>query len=115
VPPLYRKSRTLRYTRVKDSADARQLLASFFDGLCGAVVGVIAIIAAQILKSSVEGSPRNDELGGLNSAALNRISHTGSAAVIYVVSLGVLYKFTNKFTPLLLLVSGAVAGQMIFV
>jgi hypothetical protein len=35
--------------------------------------------------------------------------------VIYVVSLGVLYKFTNKFTPLLLLVSGAVAGQMIFV
>ncbi|KAH8764025.1 chromate transporter [Hyaloscypha finlandica] len=92
-----------------------KLLASFFDGLCGAVVGVIAIIAAQILKSSVEGSPRNDELGGLNSAALSRISHTGSAAVIYVVSLGVLYKFTNKFTPLLLLVSGAVAGQMIFV
>ena len=115
MPPLYRKSRTLRYTRVKDSADARQLLASFFDGLCGAVVGVIAIIAAQILKSSVEGSPRNDELGGLNGAALSRISHTGSAAVIYVVSLGVLYKFTNKFTPLLLLVSGAVAGQMIFV
>ncbi|PMD63856.1 chromate transporter [Hyaloscypha bicolor E] len=92
-----------------------KLLASFFDGLCGAVVGVIAIIAAQILKSSVEGSPRNDELGGLNSAARSRISHTGSAAVIYVVSLGVLYKFTNKYTPLLLLVSGAVAGQIIFV
>jgi hypothetical protein len=49
------------------------------------------------------------------SATLNRISHTGSAAVLYVVALGVLYKFTNKYTPLLLLAGGAVAGQFIFV
>jgi hypothetical protein len=78
-------------------------------------VGVIAIIAAQILKSSVEGSPRKEEQGGSVSATLSRISHTGSAAVIYVVSLSVLYKITNKYTPLLLLASGAVAGQFIFV
>ncbi|CAI6085642.1 unnamed protein product [Clonostachys chloroleuca] len=32
-----------------------KFLASFFDGLCGAVIGVIAIIAAQILKASIEG------------------------------------------------------------
>ena len=78
-------------------------------------MGVIAIIAAQILKSSVEGSPRKEEIGGSVNAALSRIAHTGSAAVIYVVALGVLYKFTNKYTPLLLLASGAVAGQFIFV
>jgi len=63
----------------------------------------------------VEGSPGKEELSGLMSATLNRISHTGSAAVLYVVALGVLYKFTNKYTPLLLLAGGAVAGQFIFV
>ncbi|CZR66787.1 uncharacterized protein PAC_16688 [Phialocephala subalpina] len=92
-----------------------KLLASFFDGLCGSVIGVIAIIAAQILKNSVEGSPRKEELVGSVNAALGRISHTGSAAVLYLLALGVLYKFTNKYTPLLLLACGAVAGQFIFV
>jgi hypothetical protein len=75
---------------------------------------VIAIIAAQILQSSVEGSPRKEELAGSINATLSRISHTGSAAVLYLVALGVLYKFTNKYTPLLLLACGAVGGQFIF-
>ncbi|OBT48117.1 hypothetical protein VE00_01030 [Pseudogymnoascus sp. WSF 3629] len=92
-----------------------KLLASFFDGLCGSVVGVIAIIAAQILQSSIEGSPGKEELGGSINATLSRISHTGSAAVLYLLALGVLYKFTNKYTPLLLLACGAVGGQFIFV
>lgn len=78
-------------------------------------MGVIGIIAAQILKSSVEGSPRKEELVGSINATLSRVSHTGSAAVLYIVALGVLYKFNNKYTPLLLLASGAVAGQFIFV
>jgi hypothetical protein len=32
-----------------------QFLVSFFDGLCGSVVGVITTIAMQIHKASVEG------------------------------------------------------------
>jgi hypothetical protein len=89
-----------------------QVLSAFFDGLCGAVVGIIGIIAAQILKSSVEGA-------ALKSADLAetyaRISQVGPAAVLYLIALGVLYKFTNKYTALLLLAAGAVAGQFIFV
>jgi chromate transport protein ChrA len=36
-----------------------KFLASFFDGLCGAVIGIIAVISFQILKPSVEGNERN--------------------------------------------------------
>jgi hypothetical protein len=40
---------------------------------------------------------------------------SASAAVLYVVTLAALYKFTNKYTPLLLVVIGAIAGQFLFV
>ena len=92
----------------------RQFLSDFFDGLCGAVVGVIAIIAAQILKSSVEGSAshRADETV---TQAYAQISQVGPAAVLYLIGLAVLYRFTNKYTVVLLLLAGAVAGQFIFI
>ncbi|KAI9786685.1 MAG: hypothetical protein M1839_006236 [Geoglossum umbratile] len=91
-----------------------ELLSDFFDGLCGAVIGVIAIIAVQILKSSVEGSPRTGENGSV-SIALERISQSGAAVVLYILALAVLYRFTNKYTPLVLLASGVIAGQFLFV
>jgi hypothetical protein len=69
------------------------------------VVGVIGIIAVQILKSSVQGSAKNVE----------QAAQSGTAAVLYIVALAVLYKFTNKYTSLLLLACGAIAGQFIFV
>lgn len=91
-----------------------QILSVFFDGLCGAVVGVIAIIAAQILKSSVEGSTSHptDET---TAQAYGRISQVGPAAVLYLLGLAVLYKFNNKYTAVLLLIAGAIAGQFLFV
>jgi chromate transport protein ChrA len=91
-----------------------KVLASFFDGLCGSVIGVIAIIAAQILKASVEGS--TDKFKEKPPAeAISMAVQTGPAAVLYVLGLAVLYKFTNKYTALLLLVFAAVAGQFLFV
>jgi hypothetical protein len=42
-------------------------------------------------------------------------TQVGPAAVLYMLALGVLYKFTNKYTPLLLVIMGAVAGQFLFV
>ncbi|KAJ9145203.1 Chromate transport protein [Coniochaeta hoffmannii] len=91
-----------------------KFLASFFDGLCGSVIGVIAVIAAQILKASVEGSldrVRDKTLG----EAITATAQVGPAAVLYVLALAVLYKFTNKYTALLLVIVGAVAGQFLFV
>jgi len=89
-------------------------LADFFDGLCGAVIGVIAIIAAQLLKSSVEGSAKKGEEGNLK-AITARLSQGPASAVLYIVGLAVLYKFTNKYATLLLLASGALAGQFLFI
>jgi hypothetical protein len=73
---------------------------------------VIAIIALQTLHSSLEVS------GSMTAAALpDNVINAGSAsaAVLYVVALAALYKFTNKYTPLLLVAVGAIAGQFLFV
>tara|TARA_R110002060_G_scaffold20331_1_gene27687 strand:+ start:262 stop:471 length:210 start_codon:yes stop_codon:yes gene_type:complete len=69
------------------------------------VIGVIAIIAVQILDASVHGEPKT----------LLEAANSGLAAVIYVLALAILYKFTNKWTPLVLLACGAIAGQFLFV
>ncbi len=69
------------------------------------MVGVIAIITLQILESSVHGDPKT----------LDQAANSGPAAVLYMLALAALYKFTNKFTPLVLLASGAIAGQFLFV
>lgn len=90
-------------------------MASFFDGLCGAVVGVIAIVAAEMLQSGVRGVIFEEDESSVSAAMVEKAAQTGPAAVLYLVALGALYKFTNKFTPLLLVVVGAIAGQFIFV
>jgi hypothetical protein len=90
-----------------------QFLSSFFDGLCGSVVGVIAVIAVQILKTSVEG-PIDKEKGKPIDEAIAVTSQVGPAAVLYMLALAALYKFTNKYTTLLLVIFGAVAGQFLF-
>ncbi|KAG0634719.1 chromate transporter-domain-containing protein [Tuber brumale] len=98
-----------------------KLLARFFDGLCAAVVGVIAVIAMEILKSAVGGREEEGvEDGGAvdeeeMKVVLKKTVMAATAAVLYVVGLAVLYKFLNKWTPLLLLAAGAIAGQFLFV
>lgn len=42
-------------------------------------------------------------------------AESASASVLYVVALAVLYKFTNKYTPLLLVAVSAIAGQYLFI
>jgi hypothetical protein len=43
------------------------------------------------------------------------VSRSALAAVLYVIALAALYKFTNKYTPIILVVVGAIAGQFLFV
>ncbi|KAH6883566.1 chromate transporter [Thelonectria olida] len=91
-----------------------KVLARFFDGLCGSVIGVIAIIAVQILKASVEGSINRFKDKPM-AEAIAMTAQVGPAAVLYLLALAALYKFTNKYTALLLVICGAVAGQFLFV
>ena len=91
-----------------------QFLASFFDGLCGSVIGVIAVIAVQILKASIEGPLdriKDKPIGDV----VTTVAQVGPAAVLYLLALAALYKFTNKYTALMLVIVGAVAGQFLFV
>lgn len=94
-------------------ADSSQFLSAFFDGLCGAVIGVIAVIALQILHSSLDVTNGKPAADMQNNTSID--AESASAAVLYVLALATLYKFTNKYTSLLLVVIGAIAGQFLFV
>ncbi|KAI9883266.1 MAG: glutamine-dependent NAD(+) synthetase [Watsoniomyces obsoletus] len=87
-------------------------LTAFFDGLCGAVIGVIAVIAAEIMKAAVGGNPPESDS---DPARIKRANQTGLAAVICVLALMVLYKFSHRLTVILLVIVAAIAGQYFFV
>lgn len=72
---------------------------------------MIAIIALQTLHSSLEVS--GSMIAALPQNVIN--AESASASVLYVVALAVLYKFTNKYTPLLLVAVSAIAGQYLFI
>jgi hypothetical protein len=86
-------------------------LAAFFNGVCGAVVGVIAIVAVNILKASVG-------LPGSTSAHQDDVivaAQDSIAAILFIVSLAIIYKFTHKYTVIFLVLCGALAGQFLFI
>jgi hypothetical protein len=74
---------------------------------------VIAVISFQILKSSIQG-PEQGFLTKPVELAIEVAAQSGIAAVIFAVALAVLYKFTNKWATIVLIISGAVAGQFLF-
>jgi xanthine/uracil permease len=88
-------------------------LAAGFDGICGSVVGVIAIVALQLLDASVNFQGYGDTLTTDEKYLL--ASQNALAAVIFVFALAVQYTFTNRYTVILLVLVGAVAGQFLFV
>ncbi|KAF1957152.1 chromate transporter [Byssothecium circinans] len=90
-----------------------EFLSSFFDGLCGAVVGVIAVITFQILKSSIQGTEQDFRMRPAE-LAVAKAAQSGIAAVLFTLALAVLYKFTNKWAVIVLVAAGAVAGQFLF-
>ena len=88
-------------------------MAAFFDGICGSVVGVIAVVAIDILKDSVASKGRVVPSTVQESVVLS--GQHAIAAVLYAVALAVLYKFTHRFTAMYLVMAGALAGQFLFV
>jgi hypothetical protein len=90
-----------------------QFLAAGFDGICGSVVGVIAIVACQILSASVNYQGHAANLTTDQKYVL--ASQNSIAAVIFVVALAVQYNFNNRYTVILLVLIGALAGQFLFV
>lgn len=66
------------------------------------------MIAIKILQSSVS-------VFAAEGGALSDPSESALAAVLYLLAMGALYKFVNKYTPLLLVLMGAIAGQFLFI
>jgi hypothetical protein len=74
---------------------------------------VIAVISFQILRSSIHGTEQDLQKKPVE-LAISNAANAGTAAVLFTVALAVLYKFTNKWATILLVASGAVAGQCLF-
>ena len=71
-------------------------------------------MAAQFLKASV-GSALDKMENRPIGEAINVVAQVGPAAVLYMLALTALYRFSNKYTALLLVVMGAIAGQFLFI
>ncbi|KAF9949620.1 hypothetical protein BGZ72_008644 [Mortierella alpina] len=89
-------------------------LASFFDGITGSVVGIIAITAMDILKASVIHLPQPgqvlDSAGLITLAARNTIS-----AVIFILSFSVMNSVKHQYLSILLIAVAAISGQFLFI
>lgn len=78
------------------------------------MLGVIAVIASQLLQASITGNTRSEDRGNIEKL-IQRTLQSGAAAVICLLALAATYKFAHKYTPLLLVIMGAIAGQFIFI
>ncbi|KAJ3122445.1 hypothetical protein HK098_002818 [Nowakowskiella sp. JEL0407] len=91
-----------------------QLVSDFLDGITGSVVGFILVTAFDLLRGSLETASvpitRSFDAGSKSFPGVD----VAVAAVIYVVSLFVLYSFKHKFTPVLLVLIGCIGGQFLF-
>ncbi|KAF9127418.1 hypothetical protein BGW39_005902 [Mortierella sp. 14UC] len=91
-----------------------ETMASFFDGITGSVVGIIAITALDILKASVVHLPKPgtvvDSIQAINLASQNTLS-----AVIFIMSFMVLNSVRHRYLSVLLVVVAAISGQFLFI
>src|SRR4051794_4048919 len=77
--------------------------AAFFDGITGSVVGLIAVTALDLLKSSITTSTVLINISD-NEKPLISAQHNSIAAVVYMISLAALYSFKSPYLPLLLVI-----------
>ncbi|RHZ80493.1 hypothetical protein Glove_134g78 [Diversispora epigaea] len=91
-----------------------KFMAAFFDGIVGSVVGLIAPTAFDLLRSSIitTGAISVVDENQRNLIALQR---GAIAAVLYILTLGALYSIKHKMLAILLIISGAIAGQFLFI
>ncbi|KAG0346005.1 hypothetical protein BG004_002656 [Podila humilis] len=93
---------------------SNETMASFFDGITAAVVGIIAVTALDITKASVVHLPKPgvdiDSVGIVTLAARNTLS-----AVIFILAFLLLNRIRHQYISLLLVVVAAIAGQFLFV
>lgn len=81
------------------------------------MIGVIAIVAMQILQGSIVDTRTLAISNPLRTkGAILSASRSAISAILYCVALLVLYTFTsNKYTGILLILAAAIAGQFLFI
>ena len=91
-----------------------KFLAAFFDGVTGSVVGIIATTALDLLKFSITNVSILKDLPPEKQYFVAS-QHSSLAAILYVLSLAILYSYRKSMIPFLLVIFGAIAGQFLFV
>ncbi|CAG8584519.1 486_t:CDS:2 [Dentiscutata heterogama] len=91
-----------------------KFLAAFFDGISGTVVGIIAVTAMNLLKSSITSTTGLADVSQ-QDLPIVLAKNSSIAAVLYVLTLAALYGFKKPYLSLWLVIFGAIAGQFLFV
>ncbi|CAJ0897583.1 4277_t:CDS:2 [Entrophospora sp. SA101] len=79
------------------------------------VVGIIAVTAFDLLKASITTSASLVLYPAGVERDLIAAKQSSLAAVLYILTLGILYKFRKPLTSLLLVIFGAIIGQYLFI
>ncbi|CAG8501067.1 19451_t:CDS:2 [Racocetra fulgida] len=90
-----------------------QFLAAFFDGISGTVVGIIAVIAMDLLKTSIVSTTGLANVSPQDLPVI-QAKNSSLSAVLYVLTLAVLHGFKKPYLSLWLIIFGGVAGQFLF-
>ncbi|KAJ3208848.1 hypothetical protein HDU82_001819 [Entophlyctis luteolus] len=90
----------------------KKSISSFLDGVSGSVVGIIAVTALNLFKSSITSATTT--LSGEPPDATSASVGAASSLMLYFVALAVLYTFKDRATSVVLIVGGAIAGQFLF-
>lgn len=91
-----------------------KFLAAFFDGVTGSVVGIIATTALDLLKFSITNTSILKDLPS-DKQSLVASQHSSLAAILYILSLAILYSYRKSMISFLLVIFGAIAGQFLFI
>ncbi|KAG0344521.1 hypothetical protein BG004_004387 [Podila humilis] len=98
-----------------------ETMASFFDGITGSVVGIIAVTALDITKAAIIQVPKNIISSHGGSAVLGEeqlviiAARNTLSAVIFVLAFMVLNSVKHQYISILLVVVAAISGQFLFV
>ncbi|KAJ3330888.1 hypothetical protein HDU76_004606 [Blyttiomyces sp. JEL0837] len=94
------------FQRVVDHGPSR----AFFDGVTGSVVGIIAVTAFDLMRSSLTTNLSDPRY----SNPVTQVNHNAVCAVVFICTLLILYQFKTKSTTISIVFGAAIAGQFLY-
>ncbi|KAJ3036939.1 hypothetical protein HDV00_002185 [Rhizophlyctis rosea] len=94
------------FQRLVDHGPSR----AFFEGVTGSVVGIIAVTAFDLVRASLATNLSDPRFPN----PIVQVNHNAISAVVFIVTLLLLYHFKKKNTVICIVFGAAIAGQFLY-